>query len=80
MHTPVQLSFHGAASTVTGSRYLLETGDRSVAPRICCCKSPGSGEPGASDALRQRIEHELGWSAIVPEHRQIVELDAEAQV
>jgi metallo-beta-lactamase family protein len=26
------------------------------------------GEPGASDALRQRIEHDLGWSAIVPEH------------
>jgi metallo-beta-lactamase family protein len=26
------------------------------------------GEPGASDALRQRIEHELGWPAIVPEH------------
>ena len=26
------------------------------------------GEPGASDALRQRIEHDLGWPAIVPEH------------
>ena len=26
------------------------------------------GEPGASDVLRQRIEHELGWSALVPEH------------
>lgn len=27
------------------------------------------GEPAASDALRQRIEHELGWSALVPEYR-----------
>ena len=26
------------------------------------------GDPGASDALRQRIEHELGWRALVPEH------------
>lgn len=32
------------------------------------------GEPGASDALRQRIERELGWSALVPEFRQTVEL------
>lgn len=26
------------------------------------------GDPGAADALRQRIEHELGWRALVPEH------------
>jgi metallo-beta-lactamase family protein len=26
------------------------------------------GEPGASDTLRQRIERDLGWAAIVPEH------------
>jgi metallo-beta-lactamase family protein len=24
------------------------------------------GEPGPADALRQRIEHELGWNASVP--------------
>lgn len=36
------------------------------------------GEPGASDTLRQRIEHELGWSTIVPEHRQTVALESEA--
>jgi metallo-beta-lactamase family protein len=29
------------------------------------------GEPAASDALRQRIEHELGWSAFVPESRSV---------
>ena len=27
------------------------------------------GEPVAADVLRSRIEHELGWSAIAPEHR-----------
>lgn len=32
------------------------------------------GEPGASDALRQRIERELGWSTLVPEYRQTIEL------
>lgn len=26
------------------------------------------GEPAASDALRQRIERDLGWQAVVPEH------------
>ena len=26
------------------------------------------GEPEASDALRQKIEHKLGWRALVPEH------------
>lgn len=26
------------------------------------------GEPEASDALRQRVERDLNWRAIVPEH------------
>ena len=32
------------------------------------------GEPAASDTLRQRIEHELGWSALVPDYRDEIEL------
>ena len=32
------------------------------------------GEAGASDALRFRIEHEKKWLAVVPEHRETVEL------
>ncbi len=32
------------------------------------------GEPAASDALRLRIERELGWPCVVPEHLQTVEL------
>lgn len=32
------------------------------------------GEPGAADALRFRIEHELGWQAMVPDYRDVVEL------
>jgi len=32
------------------------------------------GEPAAADAMRSRIEHELGWPACVPEHLQTVDL------
>ena len=31
------------------------------------------GEPAASDALRHRIEEELGWSCVVPDHGEQVE-------
>jgi len=34
------------------------------------------GDPDASDALRARITHELGWPARVPEHLERVTLDA----
>jgi len=34
------------------------------------------GEPAAADALRRRIQHELGWVARVPQHGEIVELSA----
>lgn len=32
------------------------------------------GEPAASDALRQRIEHELRWAVTVPEYRDVAML------
>lgn len=32
------------------------------------------GEPAASDALRHRIEEELGWPCVVPDHGQTVDL------
>ncbi len=32
------------------------------------------GEPAASDALRQRVERDLGWHVVVPEHRDQVVL------
>lgn len=32
------------------------------------------GEPAAADTLRFRVEHEKGWSAVVPEHRETFEL------
>jgi metallo-beta-lactamase family protein len=32
------------------------------------------GEPTTADALRHRIEAELGWSCLVPDHAQKVEL------
>ena len=34
------------------------------------------GEPHASDVLRYRIQQELGWNARVPEHREVIDLDA----
>jgi metallo-beta-lactamase family protein len=34
------------------------------------------GEPAAADALRLRIERELGWDAEVPDWRQVVDLHA----
>ncbi|MGR3271736.1 MBL fold metallo-hydrolase RNA specificity domain-containing protein [Thalassococcus profundi] len=33
------------------------------------------GEPSASDTLRGRIEHELGWPARAPEHLETINLD-----
>lgn len=32
------------------------------------------GEPSGSDALRHRIEEQLGWSCLVPEYRDCIEL------
>ena len=32
------------------------------------------GEPAASDALRHRIEEQLGWGCLAPDHGQRVEL------
>ncbi len=32
------------------------------------------GEPDPAEALRRRIEHELGWDAAVPEYRDVVDL------
>jgi len=34
------------------------------------------GEPHASDVLRYRIQQELGWNVRVPEHREVIDLDA----
>jgi len=36
------------------------------------------GEPDAADALRGRIERELGWRCRVPEHLERVSLGGEA--
>ena len=36
------------------------------------------GEPASSDALRFRIEHDLGWNARVPEYRETVVLSADS--
>lgn len=45
------------------------------APKPPRCVYLTHGEPGPADMLRQRIEHELGWSVMVPRLGQVVELD-----
>ena len=45
-------------------------------------RAPGAvyvthGEPAAADALRLRIEHELGWPARVPDHGEEVPISPE---
>ena len=32
------------------------------------------GEPGSSDMLRYRIDHELGWNVRVPEHLERIDI------
>lgn len=46
------------------------------APRAPATTFVTHGEPAAADALRRRIQTELGWNARVPEIREIVELGA----
>lgn len=37
------------------------------------------GDPEASEALRYRVDHDLGWDALVPEYRETVQLDRREQ-
>ncbi|ASN53214.1 MBL fold metallo-hydrolase RNA specificity domain-containing protein [Sinomonas sp. R1AF57] len=60
------LSAHADADEI-----LRWMGACSTAPRMVYVTH---GEPEASDALRRRIQHELGWRARVPEHLEQVDL------
>ncbi|HVW67852.1 MAG TPA: MBL fold metallo-hydrolase [Steroidobacteraceae bacterium] len=46
-------------------------------PKPPRCTFVTHGEPQASDVLRYRIQHELGWRVRVPEYRERVDLDRE---
>lgn len=48
-----------------------------TAPRAPRMTFVTHGEPAASDALRRRIAHELGWNVRVPEHGEVIELGDE---
>ena len=60
------LSAHADADEI-----LRWMGACSAAPRMVYVTH---GEPEASDALRRRIQHELGWRARVPEHLEQIDL------
>jgi metallo-beta-lactamase family protein len=40
-------------------------------PKLTCLVH---GEPGPMDTLKARIEKELGWNVVAPEHEQTIEL------
>lgn len=82
----MRLAFHGAAETVTGSRFLLETdrfrmlGVRSSVTFLDF-QAAGTrgdalvrGEAASADALRRRLRDELGWPAEVPLQHECHEL------
>jgi metallo-beta-lactamase family protein len=49
-----------------------------TAPTPPSCVYVTHGEPAAGDTLRARIQHELGWTAHVPEQLQEVVVGAAA--
>ncbi len=76
------LAFHGAARTVTGSKYLLETaGERGELERWMTAAGarPGTvyvthGEPEAALAFARRLESQRGPTTHVPRLGDVVEL------
>ena len=80
--------FLGGAGTVTGSRFLIETGPSRVlvdadqllawvkaAPTPPRMTYLVHGEDHAADRMRFRIEHELGWPVRVAEHNEEIDLE-----
>jgi metallo-beta-lactamase family protein len=59
------LQLASASAHADASQLLAWLGAMSTAPRRVFVTH---GDPQASDRLRFRIEHELGWAALVPEH------------
>ena len=66
----IQMENLSAHADADGIIAWLRTAER--APRMTYITH---GEPEASDALRLRIKHELGWRARVPEHLEKISLE-----
>jgi metallo-beta-lactamase family protein len=62
----------GLSAHADSSELMLWLGKLQHAPRQVYVTH---GEPAASDALRRRIQNELGWNARDPEHGETVILD-----
>ena len=58
------------------NRVLLRAGERHVIATLYQVTTDliTHGEPAASEALRHRIEEELGWPCVVPDHGRMVDL------
>ena len=66
------ISLQGMSAHADASQLIEGLGSAPAAPRSVFVTH---GEPGPADAMRQRIERELGWSASVPLLGQHVEFD-----
>ena len=66
------ISLQGMSAHADASQLIEWLGSAPAAPRSVFVTH---GEPGPADAMRQRIERELGWSASVPLLGQHVEFD-----
>ena len=77
VHAPkgslMRLTFLGAAGTVTGSRYFLES-DKARVLIDCGMFQGANGVPSSSLALKGKLEKEFGWNCLVPEEGQSFDL------
>ncbi|HSJ25325.1 MAG TPA: MBL fold metallo-hydrolase [Longimicrobiales bacterium] len=65
------VSLHGLSAHADADELMAWLGTAPRPPRKVFVTH---GEPSAADALRFRIQDELGWPALVPEHGQVVDL------
>ena len=61
----------GLSAHADASELMRWLGTLPRAPQVCCLVH---GEPKPMDALKARIERELGWKALTPAHHETVEL------
>lgn len=66
------VSLHGLSAHAGADELLSWLATATAPPRMLFLTH---GEPAAADALRFRVQDELGWPVTVPEHNQVVRLE-----